>query len=49
MIRSISGSLYALTVIALIGSTGWAAGGMKSGRQHSTAGIGIVLLTALQR
>jgi hypothetical protein len=49
MIRSISGSLYALAVVALIGSTGWAAGGMKSERQYSAAGVGIVLLAALQR
>lgn len=49
MIRRISQSLYALTVIALIGSTGWMAGGLKSERQYSATGVGIVLLAALQR
>jgi len=49
MIHTITRSLYALAVVALIGSTGWAAGGMKSERQHSSAGVGIVLLAALQR
>lgn len=42
-------SLYALTVVALVGSTAWAAGGIKSERQHAGARIGIVLLVALQR
>jgi hypothetical protein len=41
--------LYALTVIALIGSTAWAATGMKDQRLHSNARMGIVLLAALQR
>jgi len=42
-------TVYVLCVIALIGSTGWAAGGIKSGRQPSAAGVGIALLAALQR
>lgn len=41
--------IYALTVIALIGSTAWAATGIKSGREHSGGRLGIVLLAALQR
>ena len=41
--------LYALTVVALIGGTAWAATGIKGERQHSPAGVGIVLLAALQR
>jgi hypothetical protein len=41
--------LYALAVIALIGSTAWAATGMRDGREHSSGRIGIVLLAALQR
>ncbi len=41
--------LYALTVVALIGSTAWAATGVKGGREHSGGRLGIVLLVALQR
>lgn len=41
--------LYALAVIALIGSTAWAATGMKDQRPYSNGRIGIVLLAALQR
>jgi hypothetical protein len=41
--------LYALTVVALIGGTAWAATGVKGERQHSNGRIGIVLLAALQR
>ena len=42
-------TFYALTVVALIGSTGWAASGMKNERAHSAGRVGIVLLAALQR
>jgi hypothetical protein len=42
-------TLYALTVVALIGSTAWAASGIKGERQHSAGRVGIVLLAALQR
>jgi hypothetical protein len=41
--------LYALTLIALVSGTGWAAGGLKSNPRHATGGVGIVLLAALQR
>lgn len=41
--------LYALTVVALICSTAWAATGIDNERQHSSGRIGIVLLAALQR
>ena len=41
--------LYTFTVIALVGSTAWAATGMKEQRPHSNGRIGIVLLAALQR
>jgi hypothetical protein len=41
--------LYALAVVTLIGSTAWAATGMKDQRSHSSGRIGIVLLAALQR
>jgi hypothetical protein len=41
--------LYALTVVALIGGTAWAATGVKDGRAHSGGRIGIVLIAALQR
>ena len=49
MIRTLCHTLYALTVVALIGGTAWAAGGIKSERQHSAGRVGIVLLAALQR
>ena len=49
MIRILSRSLYAFAVVALIGGTGWAAGGIKGERQHSAGRVGIVLLAALQR
>lgn len=49
MIRKFWAMLYALAVIGLIGSTCWAAGGIKGERQHSAGGVGIVLLAALQR
>jgi hypothetical protein len=49
MIRILSRSLYTFTVVALIGSTAWAASGLKSERQHSAGRVGIVLLAALQR
>ena len=49
MIRTACHILYALTVVALIGSTAWAAAGIRSERQHSAGGVGIVLLAALQR
>jgi hypothetical protein len=49
MIRTLCNALYALAVVALIGSTAWAAGGMKGERQQSAGGVGIVLLAALQR
>jgi hypothetical protein len=41
--------LYALSVVALIGGTAWAATGVKGARGYSSGGLGIVLLTALQR
>ena len=41
--------LYALSVVALIGGTAWAATGVKGERHHSNARVGIVLLAALQR
>ena len=41
--------LYALTVVALIGSTAWAATGIKSAREHSGGRLAMVLLVALQR
>ena len=49
MIRILCRTLYAFTVVALIGSTAWAATGIKSERQHSAGRVGIVLLAALQR
>ena len=49
MIRTFCHMFYALTVIALIGSTAWAASGIKSERQHSAGRVGIVPLAALQR
>jgi hypothetical protein len=49
MIRKFLATLYALAVIGLIGSTCWAAGGIKSERQHSAGRVGLVLLAALQR
>lgn len=41
--------LYVLAMIALVGGTAWAAAGVRSERQHSAGGVGIVLLAALQR
>ena len=41
--------LYTLTVVALIGSTAWAATGMKYDRAKAGGRLGIVLLVALQR
>ena len=49
MIQVVSRTLYALAVVGLIGSTAWAASGIKSERQHSAGRVGIVLLAALQR
>ena len=49
MIRNLLAALYALAVIGLIGSTCWAAGGMKAEREHSAGRVGLVLLAALQR
>ena len=49
MIRTVSRAVYALTVVALLGGTGWTATGIKGDRQHSQGGVGIVLLAALQR
>jgi hypothetical protein len=49
MFQTACRALYALTVVALIGSTAWAASGIKSERQHSAGRVGIVLLAALQR
>jgi hypothetical protein len=49
MIRTLSRTAYALTVVALLGGTGWTATGIKSDRLHSQGGLGIVLLAALQR
>jgi hypothetical protein len=49
MIRTFCRALYAVTVIALIGSTAWAASGINGERQHSAGRVGIVLLVALQR
>lgn len=42
-------TLYAFTVIALVGSTAWTATGIKSARPQHTNQVGIVLLAALQR
>ena len=42
-------TLYAFTVVALIGSTTWAATGFADTPKPSQAGLGLVLLTALQR
>ncbi len=40
-------TLYALCVAALIGSTGWAATGLKTERPDAGNGMGIVILAAL--
>ena len=42
-------ALYALCVVGLIGSTAWAATGMRSERHKTGTHVGIVLLAALQR
>jgi hypothetical protein len=42
-------TLYTLTVVALLGSTTWAAAGFADAPSHSPTGIGLVILTALQR
>ncbi len=49
MVQTVCRTLYALAVVALIGTTAWAATGLKSERQHSQGRVGIVLLAALQR
>jgi hypothetical protein len=42
-------SLYAFCIVALIGSTAWAATGMQDERHKTGVRVGIVLLAALQR
>jgi hypothetical protein len=42
-------ALYAICLIGLIGSTAWAATGLKPERQQMGSGVGLVLLVALQR
>lgn len=42
-------TLYALCLVALIGSTAWAATELKTERQSSPGRMGFVLLTMLQR
>ena len=41
--------LFTLAVVTLIGSTAWAASGIKSERASAEARVGLVLLAALQR
>lgn len=42
-------TLYALSVVTLVAGTAWAASGAPSAAPKSQAGLGLVLLTALQR
>jgi hypothetical protein len=42
-------TLYALCLVALIGSTAWAATEWKAERQSTPGRVGFVLLTILQR
>jgi len=42
-------TLYTLCLVALIGSTAWAATELKAERQSSPGRVGFVLLTMLQR
>jgi hypothetical protein len=42
-------TLYALSVVSLLAGTAWAAAGVPSNTAHAQAGLGLVLLTALQR
>ena len=42
-------TLYTICLVGLIGSTTWAASGLKSERHEAGRGVGIVLLAALQR
>lgn len=42
-------TLYAICLVGLIGSTAWAAAGLKSERPEAGRAVGIVLLAALQR
>lgn len=44
-----SRTLYALSLILLIGGTAWAASGMTGGSRHASGSVGLVLLVALQR
>jgi hypothetical protein len=41
-------ALYTLTIVALIGGTGWAASGIGD-RMHPDRHLGLLILTALQR
>ncbi len=49
MIRTLCNSLYALSIVALVGGTAWSAAGIKAEREHSGGRVGFVLLAALQR
>ena len=42
-------TIYAVSIVALIGSTAWTATDIEDNRAASTSGVGLVLLTALQR
>ncbi len=42
-------TLYALSVVTLIAGTAWTAAGATTNPPQSQAGLGLVILTALQR
>ena len=42
-------TLYSLCIITLLASTAWTAAGASSTNANSQAGLGLVLLVALQR
>lgn len=42
-------TLYVLSVVSLLAATGWTATGIRAGAALPGGGVGLVLLTALQR